>query len=374
MQSNSGISYKYLQDDFYYSDLYDRLTIEECQRWENKEYPKSLKESDEDAKLTKVKEEYFHKVVIRLAIYFLTADRAAKKSETIQEWMKRDQEKDERLANAEEPKHVHCLGCSSLLTGYISRDIMDTHEGQETVLFMFECGKCHKRRAFWENGKEWEHKPKCIKCRAEVTSESTKKDSIIITRYSCSHCGHIETDTMNLTENTEEVIDPNFESNRKKYCISEQEGAKIIRESQELKELLDKWEDKDKNKNLYDAIGEIQKLTIVELQTLLDPLIEKAGYTKLEFEKPDFQKDAVLGFSLQDAKSGRVECDSIHNLQKLLKKTLEPTNWRLMSDEVSYRLGFLQGRLRGVEGEEALRKLVELEQKKVHKIERKTVI
>jgi len=36
-----------------------------------------------------------------------------------------------------------------------------------------------------------------------------------------------------------------------------------------------------------------------------------------------------------------------------------------MSDGVNYRLGFLQGRLRGVEGEEALRKLVELEQKKI---------
>jgi hypothetical protein len=30
-----------------------------------------------------------------------------------------------------------------------------------------------------------------------------------------------------------------------------------------------------------------------------------------------------------------------------------------MSDGVNYRLGFLQGRLRGVEGEEKLRELVE---------------
>lgn len=35
-----------------------------------------------------------------------------------------------------------------------------------------------------------------------------------------------------------------------------------------------------------------------------------------------------------------------------------------MSDGVAYRLGFLQGRLRGVEGEENLRKLLEFEQKK----------
>lgn len=72
----------------------------------------------------------------------------------------------------------------------------------------------------------------------------------------------------------------------------------------------------------------------------------------------------ILGFSLQDAKSGRGEYESHHELQKLLKDALSPTNWRLMSDGVSYRLGFLQGRLRGIEGEEKLKELLESEQKK----------
>lgn len=356
--------HKYLQDYSYYSDLYDRLTIEECQRWENKEYSQSLKKKNKEEKLEKVKEEYFHKVVIRLAIYFLTADRAAKKSETIQEWMRRDQEKDERLADAEEPKNIRCLGCSSPLTNCISRDLMDNHQGQEEVLFMFECEKCHKRRAFWESGREWEHKPKCIQCRAEVVSESTKEGDVITTRYSCSHCGHIEIDTMDLKKKEEEEVDPDFESNRKKYCISELEGKEIVRESQERKALLDNWKERDEKKELYEEIAKIQKLTIVELQTLLNPILEKAGYTKLEFEKPVLEKDVILGFSLQDSKSGRGDYDSRHDLQKLFKEALNPTNWRLMSDGISYRLGFLQGRLKGVEGEEKLKALLESEQKK----------
>ncbi len=152
--------------------------------------------------------------------------------------------------------------------------------------------------------------------------------------------------------------------NRKKYCISELEGKEIIRESQERKALLDSWKERDEKKELYQDIAKIQKLTIVELQTLLDPLIEKAGYTKLEFEKPVLEKDVILGFSLQDAKSGRGDYDSRHELQKLLKKALSSTNWRLMSDGVTYRLGFLQGRLRGIEGEEKLKELLESEQKK----------
>jgi len=46
-------------------------------------------------------------------------------------------------------------------------------------------------------------------------------------------------------------------------------------------------------------------------------------------------------------------------LQKLIDKALIDTNWRLMSDGVSYRLGYLSGRLRACESEEDLKKLVE---------------
>lgn len=44
---------------------------------------------------------------------------------------------------------------------------------------------------------------------------------------------------------------------------------------------------------------------------------------------------------------------------KLIKTALSDTNWRLMSDGVSYRLGMLEGRLRAYEREEDLLKLVE---------------
>lgn len=94
------------------------------------------------------------------------------------------------------------------------------------------------------------------------------------------------------------------------------------------------------------------------------PVIEKAGYAKLEFEKPDIQKDMILGFGIQDTKSGRSDRESVYDLQRLLKTALKPTNWRLMSEGVSYRLGYLQGRLKGVEGEENLRKLIEKDLKK----------
>jgi len=116
--------------------------------------------------------------------------------------------------------------------------------------------------------------------------------------------------------------------------------------------------EREENSEVYDAIAKIQKLTIVELQNLLNPLIENAGYAKLDLGKLYTQKDVVVGFGVQDTKSGRQEYDSIHELQRIIRKALESTNWRLMSDGITYRLGYLQGRLKGVEGEENLKKLI----------------
>ena len=45
-------------------------------------------------------------------------------------------------------------------------------------------------------------------------------------------------------------------------------------------------------------------------------------------------------------------------LQKIIKKNLETTDWRLMSGGIDYRLGLLTGRIRAYESEEDLLKLV----------------
>ena len=45
-------------------------------------------------------------------------------------------------------------------------------------------------------------------------------------------------------------------------------------------------------------------------------------------------------------------------LSKAVEKALLNTNWRLMSEGISYRLGYLNGRLRAYEREEDLLNLV----------------
>lgn len=128
------------------------------------------------------------------------------------------------------------------------------------------------------------------------------------------------------------------------------------------------------------ALTCLHEVNVNESPDLLATLI------KVHFERPavswqkfDFEisfseeelelikKDFILGFSLQEAKSGRDDRESVYELERILRNSLKETNWRLMSDGVNYRLGFLTGRLKGLEGEEKLLNLVETDLKKRNK-------
>jgi len=64
-------------------------------------------------------------------------------------------------------------------------------------------------------------------------------------------------------------------------------------------------------------------------------------------------------FSCLDDQPEREAYGSRMGLKRLVTRSLADTNWRLMSDGVSHRLGYLSGRVRAFESEEELRTLIE---------------
>ena len=354
----SEATYTYLKDEIHYNELYDKFTIEECKRWEDKKGLEDLPSiKDEDPKKLKIKIDFTKNVVIPVALYAIKGERYAKKAETIRQWMDRDRALDEKVANAVEPKGIRCLTCSSPMS-CISRDL-HSDNNKDRVLFMFECPqKGHKRRAYWEGGEEWEPRPTlCSKCKTATNSTNVRNGDLITTTYICPGCGNKETDTMDLSIKEKE-IDPNFEADRKKYCLSEKEGGDYITWMANTKHLLSVVKDREENKQAYEAVAKIKKLTVIELEKLLAPALEKEGYIHLQLANPEIDKNVVVPFTAQDSKAGRESRTSEYDLKRILKKILEDTNWRLMTDGVNYRLGVLSGRLKGYESEEDLIKLV----------------
>lgn len=88
------------------------------------------------------------------------------------------------------------------------------------------------------------------------------------------------------------------------------------------------------------------------------PSLQAASYGRLELGKPESDRDVIISFAVQDQKPERKEYDSVHQLKTVLFNALLNTNWRLMSAGLSYRLGLLSGRLRGIAGEERLKEMV----------------
>ena len=290
----------------------------------------------------------------------------------ITESMAKDEAKDNQIAAARLTEEPYCHHCGKQGLRIIDKSLMHRHENAkyddpEEVLFMLKCPHCDKNSAFWEDGTAWKPKPKlCPKCKAEVTHKTTATKTAITFIYTCPSCGHSYKDKMDLKDKKEEP-DPDFDKDRVHFCLVDKEFRDklyAIKEGFErMAKLGKKFKEKEDNKHIYDAVAELKQPKITELSKLLAPMLEKAGYTEFGFDKPEMGRDVFVGFSCLDNKSGREDYDSRNMLKKLVTKVLEGTNWRLTTDGISYRLGYLTGRLHAYEREEDLKRLVMQEQK-----------
>lgn len=348
----------HLQPKQEYIDRYDLITIEACRLREN--FHKSFTPSENASKVQSICIDAFTEVTLHIDLLFVTLNCWEKKEQTITEWMNADKHRDEMITSAHAPENIRCLKCfASLIPD--GGDIHDLN-GEEHVMYFYSCpNRCLPLRAIFENGEEYKTKlDLCPKCKTVTRIEHKRTQEKITMLTTCPSCDYSDTYELELGEKKIEV-DPNFEKDRARFCLTEESGRKAQDERFRLERmgrLVDKMKEEEKNKADYGAIKEIQKLTVVELEALLLPIVEDAGYVKLQFGSAEIGKDVFLPFTIHDAKSGRTDRESSYTLQQLIKKTLKETNWRLMSDGISYRLGILTGRLRAYEREEDLLHLV----------------
>lgn len=353
---------EHLKPKQHYIDLYDKLTVERCRKLEriHKEIRTDGIPPYQGVQLSDEALVPMMGAFNEIRIYYERGEEYLNKEKTIQQWMNKDTALDNLLASAKPPETVRCLTCLSLCT--VSSKHAESGDSRDRVLFMFDCPRgCLPHRAFFDDGEEWKPRVElCSECKSVMTTENNRVDNTITTTTTCIKCGHTEEDSFDLSPKVE-VVDELFETDRQRFCMTEKEGQEYAQSKiqvERMGKLSEEWKEKEKHKADYDAVALIKKLTILELETLLVPLCEKQEYTRLTFGTPDMGKDLFVPFTLFDSKSERTSLASTHDLQKLIKKGLKDTNWRLMSDGCSYRMGIVTGRLRAYEREEDLLKLV----------------
>lgn len=359
---------QYLQQEQYYIDQYDLHTIEECLKW-YWDIKGGFEKHRKDKDFAKYSKEKFDKEVHKVTSYTvntISIQRYRHKAETIKEWMDRDRKTQEKFDNATPPDEIYCKECFSR-TEITSKDLMHSYEENAQVLFMFECVKCKKKQALYEDGAEWVYEePKCPDCKSPLKSKSKDTKEILTTYYSCTNCAYKKKDVYDFKksrkerEAREEREKKLLATYRKDFCLDDVEGPKAVQSLDTMMRLSDELKEKEKkDKNpVYQKARQLKSLKIGQLKELLEKTFEKEGYQDLAFAKPDMGQYVVIDFSVNDMKDERKEYDSTNTLKKLIKGTLEDTNWRLMSEGIHYRLGILTGRLKAYEKEEDLVKLV----------------
>jgi len=163
-------------------------------------------------------------------------------------------------------------------------------------------------------------------------------------------------------ENRKERDREIFKKYRGEFCLSGDEGEEYIMSLngvKELSEFVDGMKKREVDPD-YQKAMRLEKLTVVELEKLLKGILVKEKFINLVLDKPMIDKYVIVPLNVQDGDSLRGEYDSVHRLQRVLKKSLEGTNWRLMSLGVDYRLGYLSCKLKGYEQEADLIQIVKV--------------
>jgi len=362
--------YTHLKERQYYEDLHDRLTVDYARdhiHYYDNFHDEFKQKLPKDDKIDRPGNAFLLNMFYMQTIGNELLRRYENREQQINEWIARDESKDDQIASArlhEEPLCSHCKKQGLRITdkSLMHRKENAKHDDAEEVLFMLKCPHCDKNSAFWEDGTAWKVKRTvCPECGTEVTHKTTKSKKFITITYSCPKCKHNFKEKLDIGAK-EEKPDPDFEKDRAHYCLYDKEFRDhlfaIRKGLEDMARLGKEMKEKQDNKHIYDAVKDMKKPKIAELIPLLSEPLDKAGYIEFHLDKPEMGRDIYVGFSCLDSKSDRNDYDSRKALKKLVDNALEDTNWRLMSDGISYRLGYLNGRVRAYEAEEDLKNLV----------------
>lgn len=224
---------KHLKDRLYYSDLYDRHTVERCRNLIRiHSQPMKNPPLINGKKPTKALTDGMSKMGLEYALMFEKGERYLEKEKTTQEWVDRDQIKDELYESAEPMENVTCLTCQSAMK-VAHKNLYSTGiNSPDKVLFMYECPRGHlPMRAFFHDGEEWIPKrDKCPKCSAELKVEIKDTKTKLITIFTCLKCEYSKVNEMKRLSVEQEKEDKDFEKDRERFCLTEEQGKKYIDE------------------------------------------------------------------------------------------------------------------------------------------------
>lgn len=192
------------------------------------------------------------------------------------------------------------------------------------------------------------------------------KNEITTITTTCSNCDFKEVQKDNHKEFREKLKQEEkddkekLEKYREKFCLSQEEGDKLVQAFDEMdfaNEVFE-YELQKYGDDAYEKAEDISRLTVSKLKDLLNPELEKNKYSQIQLKEPNIGEFVEVEFSVEELDNTRTKQSSEYTLRNILNNILKTTNWRLMSNDVHYRLGYLSGALKGYEREDDILKLL----------------
>lgn len=363
------MSHKYLKDRSHYEEMYDKFTVDWCRRFEE---PRPISDEElEDKELSLSQIQWCHDLSTDFLLFQEAGNRFLRREETIQGWLERDKRRDQMVERAQVPL-VRCPSCGKAMECIYTDVRSDIDSDREWLEFFLCCKLCKQGKDVYENGSEVPRKPiLCEKCNREIETDIKKKNGKRYYIETCKHCGHVEETLSTIDERkkepTQEEID-RYEHDKKRFCLSDQQGQRYKAWQEQTKRLGDEEKAQQANAKFYDKLAEVKKISIAGLEKLLKPALKKAGYSDFHITMSPPAPQIILNFSVRDMEEKREDYDSRKTLEKTIEEVLENKNWALTSEGVTYRLGMLDGRIRGYESEEDLQQLTKSRMKKMGKL------
>jgi len=359
--------HKYLLEMSEYEDIYDLHTIENCLSIFN-----NLKVGMEKHRSEFVPEPPHHAdfdyEVLKACSYtvnVLAINRHRGKHKFITEQMGKDKITQD-IFDKSMPVIINCDKCNSS-TRVIDKNLHENADGSKKVSFMYECEACKTRQILYADGSVWDYKePKCPECNGELKNTYTGNKKKLSTKTTCSDCSYKNISVIDFEKNR---LEREKEENRKtelfaqwrsQFCFDEVDGQKAVSDLDGMIQLAKEWKEHEKKEKdpIYQQAKKLKKLKLNQLKDLIAKGISVDGYTDLQFSQPEMGRFVVVNFTATDTNDSRSKYDSENMLKKLLKVALEGTNWRLMSEGISERLGIVSGRLKAHETDEDLMEFV----------------
>ena len=305
------------------------------------------------------------------------------RASTIEEWIESDRTKQDKQDNTPVPK-ANCPECDSAMDNDGLHHLVDWDDDKPMrVLFTLKCPKCKKRQGVYDDGEIYVSKSDfCPKCKEKVEVKSSRRGQVITTLYSCKKCDYSKKDIYDLKKSDdehkkweEEQAKKDLENKqllekyRTEFCLSEKEGKEYVEtlEAMEVAQEVKAEVLAEMDTPAHEKLLAVNKISITDLEAKINKALKESGFTRLSFGNPDMDRYVLVPFTLQETKPKRRDRESISDLYDLLKIALKDTNWRASKDTISYRLGFLSGKIRGYESEEDLLKLFGKEEPKKSK-------